>query len=167
MGIRQGDRVAVYMPTCPEAIVLMLAITRIGAIHLVVFAGFGSGALGERIRLSGARALFCTDLTYRKGKDVPLKGIVDAALEGNDHTVETVVVLQRGTDVPMQAGRDITWDAFLEGGIGQDSSHVELESNEPAYILATSGTTAHRSSPSTRMDRIRCTSIALAAGASI
>ena len=143
LGIQRGDRVAVYMPTCPEAIVLMLALMRIGAIHLVVFAGFGSGALGDRIRLAGARAVFCADMTYRKGKDVALKSIVDAALEGADHAVEKVVVLRRGaSEVPMQAGRDITWEEFLDKAEGQDSSHVVMESNEPAYILATSGTTA-------------------------
>jgi acetyl-CoA synthetase len=143
LGIQRGDRVAVYMPTCPEAIVLMLALMRIGAIHLVVFAGFGSGALGDRIRLAGARAVFCADMTYRKGKDVALKSIVDAALEGADHAVEKVVVLRRGaSEVPMQAGRDITWEEFLDKAAGQDSSHVVMESNEPAYILATSGTTA-------------------------
>jgi acetyl-CoA synthetase len=143
LGIQQGDRVAVYMPTCLEAIVLMLALTRIGAIHLVVFAGFGSGALRDRIQLAGARAVFCADVTYRKGKDVPLKGIVDVALADDGHPVEVVVVLRRGApEVPMRAGRDITWDAFLAGGKGHDSSHVVLESNDPAYILATSGTTA-------------------------
>jgi acetyl-CoA synthetase len=143
LGIQRGDRVAVYMPTCPEAIVLMLALMRIGAIHLVVFAGFGSGALGDRIRLAGARAVFCADMTYRKGKDVALKSIVDAALEGADHAVEKVVMLRRGaSEVPMQAGRDITWEEFLDKAEGQDSSHVVMESNEPAYILATSGTTA-------------------------
>src|ERR671933_156884 len=105
LGIAKGDRIAIYMPTCPEAIGLMLAAARIGAIHMVVFAGFGSGALGERIRLSGARALFCADLTYRKGKDVPLKGIVDEALR-DAPTVERVVVLRRGGDgIPMTAGR--------------------------------------------------------------
>jgi acetyl-CoA synthetase len=141
MGIRRGDRVAVYMPTCVEAIVLMLAITRIGAIHLVVFAGFGAGALGDRIRLAGARAVFCADLTYRKGKDVPLKGIVDEAL-ADAPSVGNVVVLERGSDAPMQPGRDMTWDAFLRLADAQSTTAERMESNEPAYILATSGTTA-------------------------
>jgi acetyl-CoA synthetase len=142
LGIERGDRVAIYMPTCVEAIVLMLAVTRIGAIHLVVFAGFGSGALGERIRLAGAKAVFCSDVTYRKGKDVPLKGIVDASLEDNP-SVEHVVVLVRGAEaVPLQAGRDMTWDHFLERARGQDDGYATLEANEPAFILATSGTTA-------------------------
>ncbi|HVR89319.1 MAG TPA: acetate--CoA ligase [Candidatus Limnocylindria bacterium] len=142
MGIAEGDRIAIYMPTSAEAIALMLGAIRIGAVIIVVFAGFGSGALGERIRLAGARAVFATDVTYRKGKDVPLKGIVDEAVAGAS-TVERVVVLKRATgDIAWTEGRDVTWDAFLAGGAGQDDTHVEVEANEPAYILATSGTTA-------------------------
>src|SRR5579871_2380947 len=95
LGIGKGDRVAIYMPTCPEAIALMLAVTRIGAIHLVVFAGFGSGALAERIRLSGARVLFTTDITYRKGRDVALGDLVTAAIAEAGETLERVVVLRR------------------------------------------------------------------------
>jgi len=142
LGIDKGDRIAIYMPTSAEAIILMLGAIRIGAVILVVFAGFGAGALGERVRLAGARALFATDIVYRKGKDVPLKGIVDDAMR-DAPTVEKVIVLRRGKDaVAMAPGRDITWQQFLDGAKGQDTSHVELESNEPAYILATSGTTA-------------------------
>ncbi|HYT38687.1 MAG TPA: AMP-binding protein, partial [Acidimicrobiia bacterium] len=145
LGIGKGDRVTVYMPTMPEAIILMLAVVRIGAIHSVVFAGFGAGALGDRIRMSGSKAVFAGDITWRKGKTVDLKGIVDSALsDGQQHAVEKVVVLQRRADgpCPMQSGRDITWDEFLAGGAGQDTGHVPMESNEPAFILATSGTTA-------------------------
>ncbi len=142
IGIAKGDRIAIYMPTSAEAIILMLAAIRIGAVIIVIFAGFGAGALGERVRLAGARALFATDATYRKGKDVPLKGIVDDALR-DAPTVETVVVLRRGTaEVPMMPGRDITWADFLAEADGEDDTHVECESNEPAFILATSGTTA-------------------------
>jgi len=142
LGIAKGDRIAIYLPTSAEAIVLMLAAVRIGAVIIVVFAGFGAGALGERVRLAGAKALFASDVTFRKGKDVPLKGIVDAAV-GDSPTVERVVILRKTqADIPMTAGRDITWDEFLKKGVGQDGSHVELEANEPAYILATSGTTA-------------------------
>ncbi len=142
IGIEKGDRIAIYMPTSAEAIALMLGAIRIGAVILVVFAGFGAGALGERVRLAGARALFATDVTYRKGKDVPLKGIVDDAL-ADAPTVERVVVLRRGkAEVAMTPGRDITWEEFLDEADGQDDAHVELEANEPAFILATSGTTA-------------------------
>src|SRR5438552_10686718 len=106
LGISKGDRIAIYMPTCPEAIALMLAAARIGAIHLVVFAGFGSGALGERLRLSGARALFTTDVTFRKGRHVPLKEIVDDAVATVGRAVERVIVLGRtGAGVPMDERR--------------------------------------------------------------
>ena len=140
MGIRKGDRIAIYMPTSAEAIVLMLGAIRIGVVILVVFAGFGAGALGERIRLAGARALFATDVTYRKGKDVPLLGIVAQAI-ADAPTIERVVVLRR-TASAERLKNETSWQAFLAAGAGHDDSHVELESNEPAYILATSGTTA-------------------------
>jgi acetyl-CoA synthetase len=142
-GVQRGDRVAIYMPTCAQAIALMLACARIGAIHIVVFAGFGSGALAERIQLSGARILFAADATWRKGKEVPLKGLVDEAVAKVDGQVGRVVVLNRAAAAaPMTPGRDITWDAFLAGGEGQRSDHEVMESNEAVYILATSGTTA-------------------------
>jgi acetyl-CoA synthetase len=143
MGLQKGDRITIYMPVCPEAILLMLACVRIGAIHLVVFAGFGAGALGDRIQASGSRLVFTTDVTYRKGKDVALKPLVDAALDQAGAGVEHVVVLNRtGTAVPLTAGRDLAWAEFVQRGAGQDGGHVEMEANEPAYILATSGTTA-------------------------
>ena len=143
MGISKGDRITIYMPTCPEAIMLMLATVRIGAIHSVVFAGFGEKALGDRIQASGSRLVFTTDITYRKGKDVNLKSIVDGALAQVDNSVEHLVVLKRGSqDVPMNTPLDITWEEFLEHSKGQPSDCVPMEANEPAFILATSGTTA-------------------------
>jgi len=143
LGIGSGDRIGIYMPTCREAIVLMLACVRIGAIHIVVFAGFGSGALGDRLKLAGAKALFCTDLTYRKGKDVALKGIVDEALAEYGEAVASVVMLRRGEEAPpMRSGRDIYWPDFIALGVGQSDAVEWLEANEPAFILATSGTTA-------------------------
>src|SRR5271157_4628165 len=81
MGVKKGDSLTVYMPTSPEAIILMLATVRIGAIHSVVFAGFGAKALGDRIQASGSRLVFTADVTYRKGKDTRLKEIVDEALQ--------------------------------------------------------------------------------------
>jgi acetyl-CoA synthetase len=130
--IGRGDRVTIYMPVCPEAIVLMLACVRVGAIHSVVFAGFGAGALGDRIAASGSKAVFTTDVTYRKGQDVALEGIVAEAVAlagGVDHAV----VLRRGSD---------DWEQFLRQGEGQSGLFEPLEANEPAWILATSGTTA-------------------------
>ena len=142
MGVRKGDRVTVYMPTSPEAIMLMLAAVRIGAIHVVVIAGFGARALGDRIRASGSKLVFTTDITFRKGKEVNLKSIVSNALEGEPHSVEKVVVLARTDAGKAAGGREISWEAFLALGAGQSGAHVEMESNEPAFILATSGTTA-------------------------
>ena len=143
MGISKGDRVTVYMPTCPEAIMLMLAVVRIGAIHSVVFAGFGEKALGDRIQASGSRLVFTADVTYRKGKDIRLKSIVDGALGQTRHSVEHVVVLRRSHEsISMEESRDITWDDFLEHSAGQTGKYTPMEANEPAFILATSGTTA-------------------------
>src|SRR6476659_561965 len=81
LGVRRGDRITIYMPTAPEAIVLMLAIVRIGAIHSIVFAGFGARALAHRIEASGSILVFTCDVTYRKGRDVALKTIVDEAID--------------------------------------------------------------------------------------
>ena len=132
LGIGKGDRITIYMPVCPEAIVLMLACVRVGAIHSVVFAGFGAGALSDRIAASGSKAVFTTDVTYRKGQDVALEGIVSEAVElagGVDH----VVVLRRGS---------ADWADLLAAGEGHSGSFEPVEANEPAWILATSGTTA-------------------------
>ena len=134
LGIGKGDRVTIYMPTCPEAIALMLATVRIGAIHSVVFAGFGANALSDRIVASGSRLVFTADVTYRKGKDVPLKSIVDEALQGVDHRVERVIVLTRSDPA--------SWEQFLELGSGHSGDATRMEANDPAFILATSGTTA-------------------------
>ena len=143
MGVGKGDRVTLYMPNCPEAVMLMLAAVRIGAIHIVVFAGFGAGALADRIAASGSRLVFTADVAYRKGGEVPLKGIVDDALETAGDTVERVVVLHRtGDGAPMQRGRDVSWPEFLSFAEKEEGGYVRLESNEPAFILATSGTTA-------------------------
>ena len=149
LGVGTGDRITIYMPPCPESIALMLATVRIGAIHSVVFAGFGARALSDRIAASGSRLVFTADVTYRKGKHVQLKTIVDEAvgspapsLELTKTSVERVVVLQRTGTAAMQPGRDLTWEEFLRAGDGQHGDVVQMEANAPAFILATSGTTA-------------------------
>lgn len=143
MGVTKGDRITLYMPTCPEAIILMLATVRIGAIHSVVFAGFGAKALGDRIQASGSKLVFTADVTYRKGRDTKLKEIVDEALATTGDKIEHVILLKRTAgEVPLKPGRDLLWDDFLTHAAGHSSGYVEMESNEPAFILATSGTTA-------------------------
>ena len=120
MGINKGDRLTIYMPTTPEAIILMLATVRIGAIHSVVFAGFGAKALGDRIQASGSKLVFTADVTYRKGKDTRLKEIVDEAL--TEHWGQSGACYRaeahRG-ETPMHAGRDmlmgtVCWQARPE-----------------------------------------------------
>ena len=142
MGIGKGDRLTIYMPVTPEAIMLMLATVRIGAIHSIVFAGFGAKALGDRVQASGSRLVFTADVTYRKGKNVRLKGIVDEALETVSHEVERVIVLSRGGLASLKPDRDMPWSEFVAQGAGHSGAHEVMESNEPAFILATSGTTA-------------------------
>src|SRR5262249_18348951 len=109
----------------------------------IVFAGFGAQALGDRIAASGSRIVFATDVIYRKGQNVPLLPIVDRALEVaavGGGSVERVVVLER--DGTSAAGSHLSWDDFLRHSEGQAQGHTVMESNEPAFILATSGTTA-------------------------
>lgn len=143
LGVGKGDRVGIYMPTMPEAIMAMLACTRIGAIHLVVFAGFGSGALSERLRLAGARVLLAADATWRKGREIKLWEIATEALADPESPVEHAVLLTRGDGAQeLTSGRDLTWDEFLARGQGQSRRHEVMEANEPAFVLATSGTTA-------------------------
>jgi len=141
LGVKKGDRITLYMPPIPEAIILMLAATRIGAIHSVVFAGFGTGALHARIKASGSKYVFTADVTYRRGQPVPLKPIVDEALEGLEDLVERVVVVTREKKTAANRGpRDMTWDEFLAQA-GPSGDAQPMEANEPAFILATSGTT--------------------------
>ena len=142
LGIDKGDRVTIYMPTSSEAIIAMLAIVRIGAIHCVVFAGFGSGALGERIRASGSKLVLTTDVTYRKGKDVDLLAIVDDALAAGPSDVEHVIVLRRSAQSRTPLEGELSWDELLRAGDGQDGSVADTSAEDPAFILATSGTTA-------------------------
>jgi len=137
IGVRRGDRVTLYMPTSPEAIVLMLAIVRIGAIHSIVFAGFGARALAQRIEASGSSVVFTADVTWRKGRDVALEPIVEEAvglLESADTPKPRVIVFGRQNPD--------AWDTFLRSGDGHSSGCERMEANDPAFILATSGTTA-------------------------
>jgi acetyl-CoA synthetase len=142
LGLGHGDRVTISMPVSVEAISLMLACSRIGAIHSVVFAGFGEGALGQRIRLSGSKAVFVSDSTRRRGKVVPLKHIVDAALAEGDHTVEHVIVQRREPDAAPAGAGELDWEDFLVAGASESGAYAELAAMDPVFILATSGTTA-------------------------
>jgi acetyl-CoA synthetase len=146
IGVQKGDRVAIYMAMGIEAAALMLACARIGAIHMVIFAGFSPGAIADRVYLAGARYVVTKARGARRGKPMPLKEMMDEALERlpGEKQVEAVVVLDRnmGRDIPMKKGRDIDWAEFLDKGDGISSDFVPMEANEPLFLLATSGTTA-------------------------
>jgi len=140
LGVQRGDRVTIYMPMVPEAAVAMLASTRIGAIHSVVFGGFGYGALADRITDADSKILVTADVGYRRGGEVKLKETVDEALNVSKK-VEKVIVLKRGRkDVPMSPGRDISWENALAGGTETDVE--KMNADDPAFILYTSGTMA-------------------------
>jgi acetyl-CoA synthetase len=140
LGVGKGDRVVLYMGMVPEAAVAMLACARIGAIHSVVFGGFSSDALRDRIDDSEARVVITQDLGLRGGKKVPLKATVDAAVQ-NSQTVQKVLVVKRVEDeVAFQAGRDVWWhDALASESDEHDAVIVEAE--HPLFILYTSGST--------------------------
>ena len=141
LGIGKGDVVGLYMGMVPELAVAMLACARIGAPHVVVFGGFSAEALGERLESTGAKALVTQDEAWRKGGRVPLKVTADAAAKLAP-TVQHMVVLRRtGADVPMQAGRDHEWGAFVAAQ--SDTCPAEpMEAEHMLYALHTSGTTA-------------------------
>ena len=142
-GVGRGDRVTIYMPMVPEAAIAMLACTRIGAIHSLVFGGFGFGALADRIEDAESRIVVTADVGYRRGSVVNLKEIVDEALKSRPHKVEKTIVLQRGDKKPpMTLGRDMFWNEAVERGRGVKASVEEMRADELAFILHTSGTMA-------------------------
>ena len=139
-GLRKGDRVTIYLPMVPEAAIAMLACTRIGAPHNVVFGGFSPEALRERIHDSESKVLITADGGYRRGAIVPLKKNADEALQ-ECPTIKTVVVLKRtGQDVPMQRGRDVWWDEFVKEAAAYCKPEP-MDAEDLLYLLYTSGST--------------------------
>ncbi len=141
LGVQQGDRVVIYMPLVPEAIVAMHACARIGAVHSVVFGGFSALSLRDRIEDAQARFVITADGGHRGGKVVELKAATDKALSDGAQTVQKVIVLkQTGLDVPMQAGRDLWWhDALKDQPAQCEPAWVDAE--HPLFLLYTSGST--------------------------
>src|SRR5580698_6116888 len=140
LGIVAGDVVAIYMPMIPEAAVAMLACTRIGATHTVVFGGFSAEALRDRINDCGAALCITADGGWRRGKSVPLKANVDRAL-GETPTVKSCLVVRRtGDAVEMKGGRDLWWHEQMKGA-SADCPPASLPAEHPLFILYTSGTT--------------------------
>ncbi|QTG81045.1 acetate--CoA ligase [Arthrobacter crystallopoietes] len=141
LGVAKGDRVAVYLPMIPEAVITMLACARIGAVHSVVFGGFSADALRSRIDDAEAKLVVTSDGTYRRGKPSPLKPAVDSALEAKGHSVSSVVVVKRnGEPVDWHEGRDLWWHDVVESA-SADHTPVPHDAEHPLFILYTSGTT--------------------------
>jgi len=139
-GVNKGDRVIIYMPMIPEAVVAMLACGRIGAIHSVVFGGFAANELASRIDDSKAKLLVTASCGFEPGRTVEYKPLVDKALELASHKLEKVILFQRtGHEVKLNAPKEISWEEALSNA--QNTDCVEMNANEYAYILYTSGTT--------------------------
>ena len=140
LGIKSGDRVAIYMPMIPEAAVAMLACARVGAAHSVVFGGFSAEALISRIQDADARLVITADGGYRKGAAFALKPAVDEALQGEHNVAKVLVVKRTGQEVAW-TDRDIWWHEIVDR---QPAEHVaeSFDSEHPLFILYTSGTTA-------------------------
>ncbi|BDI21525.1 acetate--CoA ligase [Herbiconiux sp. L3-i23] len=143
LGVGYGDRVAIYLPMIPEAVVAMLAVARIGAVHSVVFGGFSAESLRARIDDAAAKLVITADGSWRKGRVSPLKPAVDAALAKGETTVSTVLVVRRAwadDELPWVRGRDLWWDEEI-AQVDADHEAKAFEAESPLFILYTSGTT--------------------------
>jgi len=139
-GIKKGDRVIIYMPMVPEAAIAMLACARVGAVHSVVFAGFSSTSLADRINDCQAKMILTSDGNFRGNKTIPVKPVVDEALE-KCSTIESVIVLERTKQkVSMTEGRDYWWHDCINGISSQCAPEI-LDSEDMLFILYTSGST--------------------------
>jgi acetyl-CoA synthetase len=141
LGVSAGDRVMIYLPMIPEAVVAMLACARLGAPHSVVFGGFSAESMAARTLDADARVVITADGAYRRGSVSPLKPQVDEALKQCPQVRSVLVVRRTGQDVDWQDGRDVWWHDLVDG----QSEHHQAEAfdaEQPLYIMYTSGTTA-------------------------
>jgi acetyl-CoA synthetase len=139
-GVNKGDRVCIYMPMIPEAAIAMLACTRIGAVHSVVFGGFSPDALRDRILDSDCQTVITADQGIRGGKPVPLKANTDQALQGCPNVQTVVVVKRTGAEIAWSDGRDC-WYHELTDAASDQCEPVEMDAEDPLFILYTSGST--------------------------
>ena len=139
-GYKAGDRAIIYMPMIPELPIAMLACTRLGIIHSVVFGGFSAEALKARIQDLGANLVITADGGFRRGKEVKLKAAVDEALPECPGVRDVIVFKRTGSPVTMKDGRDLWWHE-LDEDVAEECPAVPLDSEHPLFVLYTSGTT--------------------------
>ena len=141
LGVKKGERVALYMGMAPELAIALLACARIGAVHSVIFGGFAAHAISDRVNDSDCQVVVTQDISYRRGAEVKLKAIVDEAMQ-KCPGVRKVVVFQRAptVTVPMQEGRDIWWHEAM-ASVDAECAAEWMDAEDPLYILYTSGTT--------------------------
>jgi acetyl-CoA synthetase len=140
LGIKKGDRIAIYMPMVPELVIAMLASARIGAVHSVVFAGFSSQALSERLQDAGAKLLITADGGYRGAKTIPVKQIADEAMAACNCVSKAIVLQRTGEKVTMTPERDLWWHELIEQASDQHTAEP-MDAEDPLFILYTSGST--------------------------
>ncbi len=141
LGVTKGDRVCIYMPMVPEQIISMLACARIGAVHSVVFGGFGAAALNSRITGAAAKVVITADVTFRRGKSIPLKHIIEEAII-NAPSVEHVVVLRREKNQPVEIHREMEVDFYeMIKDVRPECEPEIMDAEDPLFILYTSGST--------------------------
>lgn len=140
LGIKKGDRVAIYLPMIPELAIAMLACARIGAIHSIVFAGFSANALADRIIDAESNLVITSDGAFRGTKSIPLKDIVDDAVANCPSIKNTIVFKRTGDKVTMKPGRDLWWDEVIAGVDSNNTAEV-MDSEDTLFILYTSGST--------------------------
>ena len=141
LGVKKGDRVTIYLPHTPAAAIAMLACTRIGAAHSVIFGGFSSQAIADRVEDSNSSVLITADGGYRRGKIVPLKTNVDDALTKTSRIKTVIVVKQTGESIPMTAGRDVWWHDAIAGQSSDCPAGAEMDAEDMLFVLYTSGST--------------------------
>ena len=140
LGVKKGDRVTLFMPMIPQNPVAMLACAKIGAVHSVVFSGFSSGSLRDRILDADSKVLVTTDGAYRRGKVVELKKNADAAMAEAPCCQHCIVFKRAGNEVEMKEGRDVWWHELIDG-VADECAPEPLDSEDMLYMLYTSGTT--------------------------
>jgi acetyl-CoA synthetase len=139
-GVKKGDRVTIYLPMIPQAVVAMLACARLGAVHSVIFGGFSPDSIAGRIQDCDSRIVITADEGLRGGKPIPLKRNVDEALEQCPDVANVIVVRRTSSGVPMKAGRDGYYDD-LKAGVSADCPPEPMNAEDPLFILYTSGST--------------------------